>query len=163
MAKWYAHRQSRKSTSISLFNTTRSTSSRWHNRQYAGMAQKQITQIWRRICCPWFSSIDRYFAWIWSVGLDNEAAVQRGMHTSTNKSAYQSILGGDGIASPIDPRQARIDAIKKRSHREKQRPYLWDYWNREMSVGFCSSRLFKTLSIPHPNRKKAIFHHDQAA
>jgi len=77
------------------------------------MAQKQKSAKFEsESLALWFSSIDRDTSLdLIPFGLDNEAAVKRYAHIYKQK-AYQSHFGWWRIPSAIDPRQARIDAIK---------------------------------------------------
>ncbi|MDE8601781.1 LacI family DNA-binding transcriptional regulator [Marinomonas sp. RSW2] len=119
----------------------------------AGMAQKQITNL-KRISCP-LVLVDRIDTSLGfdTVGLDNEAAVKE-VCTHLQTKAYQSILVvTESIA--IDPRQARVDAIKAFT-RENNDISCEIIEIEKMSVDLLI-KVIQDFIVSHPNRKKAIF------
>jgi LacI family kdg operon repressor len=119
----------------------------------AGMAQKQITNL-KRISCP-LVLVDRIDTSLGfdTVGLDNEAAVKE-VCTHLQTKAYQSILVvTESIA--IDPRQARVDAIKAFT-RENNDITCEIIEIEKMSVDLLI-KVIQNFIDSHPNRKKAIF------
>lgn len=119
----------------------------------AGMAQKQISNL-KRVSCP-LVLIDRIDTSLGfdTVGLDNEAAVKE-VCTHLQTKAYQSILVvTESIA--IDPRQARIDAIKAFTRENNDITYEIIEIEK-MSVDLLI-KVIQDFIGSHPNRKKAIF------
>jgi len=119
----------------------------------AGMANEQIDNL-NKLTCP-LVLIDRINTSLGfdSVGLDNKAAVDEAAEHLKSKS-YESILViTESII--IDPRQARIDAIKAFSSKNKD--IICDIIEVERMSQSAHLDVIKTFLETHSNRKKAIF------
>lgn len=119
----------------------------------AGMANEQIDNL-NKLTCP-LVLIDRINTSLGfdSVGLDNKAAVNEAVEHLKSKS-YESILVITESIN-IDPRQARVDAIKAFANQNKNIPC--DIIEIEKMSESAHLEVIKTFLHLHSSRKKAIF------
>ncbi|NVK72954.1 MAG: LacI family DNA-binding transcriptional regulator [Oceanospirillaceae bacterium] len=119
----------------------------------SGMAQKQISSL-TQISCP-IVLVDRINTSLGfdTVGLDNETAAKEACLHLQSK-AYESILVITKSLE-IDPRQARVDAIK--AFTQEHEDISCDIIEIETMTVNQLSKEIQTFIDAYPNSKKAIF------
>uniref|UniRef100_A6W1M5 Periplasmic binding protein/LacI transcriptional regulator n=1 Tax=Marinomonas sp. (strain MWYL1) TaxID=400668 RepID=A6W1M5_MARMS len=119
----------------------------------SGMAQKQISNL-AQISCP-IVLVDRINTSLGfdTIGLDNEAAAKEACQHLQTK-AYEAILAITKSLE-IDPRQARVDAIK--NFTQEHEGMSCDIIEIEGMTVSQLSKAIRTFIDANPHRKKAIF------
>lgn len=119
----------------------------------SGMAQKQISSL-AQISCP-IVLVDRINTSLGfdTIGLDNEAAAKEACQHLQTK-AYEAILVITKSLE-IDPRQARVDAIK--TFTQEDESMSCDIIEIESMTVSQLSKAIQAFIDTNPTRKKAIF------